>query len=59
METDNPDVRLILREAGMQYTGPQLFDALITLLRDELIEMEISDVERTYQLSSSTHYNAK
>jgi hypothetical protein len=58
MQTDSPDVRLILREAGLQYTGPQLFAALMTLLRDGVIEMEMSDDEQTYQLCSSTHYGA-
>ncbi len=36
-------VWLILRESGLQYTGPQLFAALMILLRDGVIEMEMSD----------------
>jgi hypothetical protein len=56
METENPDVRLILQDAGLQYSAGQLFAGLMTLARDEVLEMGMSEDERTYQLSSSIHY---
>ena len=56
MQTENPDVRLLLQDAGLQYTAGQLFTGLMTLAKDEVLEMVMSEDEQTYQLSSSIHY---
>jgi hypothetical protein len=56
MQMDNPDVRLLLRDAGLQYSAGQLFAGLMTMARDEVLEMVVSEDEETYQLSSSAHY---